>query len=912
MQRSPRRVERRRSLSPRRGGGVPSAIAAAMTGEWRASGHSVGTDSSVQEELEDFTLHVHKDGYLTGCPTYELDLGPEDIFRLTGSVQADSRGLGVEIRQVYPHTKGVTHWTARVENNGTTLSQGKWSGSCSGSFRAERLIQGGARPQPEPEPQAEYSRASPTQSSVSEWNEKREQVLWELAKSEDKYSEDLQTLMVYRAELKKQLPRADLDSLFHGIDDIAALNFKFNNDLNDALGECHDANEALAVRHGGICSLFLDLVPKMTCYQGYVEALSNSDTLKIVARPEVSDTVARVAARRKTQTFDVLRMAPVRRLESYKACFARLLQFTARRAPEYVDLNEINHALHVAIVRDISPRNPGSTDLQEVRRAQRDRAERSARGASVSYNDEPTVGGGGSTLDRITRQRQKERDLHRQAQQRLAAESRVQRRQQLELQRVVDEVVGMGYDRDLVEKVQLVEKHASPIPLIHAVMSESPKHRQAPAPRFIGIANPSNYGFVNATIQCLRHTPHLVANLMELAVPAGDNGSAATLIGAFVALLKRMDRDYGTGVPENSPARHDFLQACSRLLPAQAGEETHDWFWSWEDDDGSFYEYDARSAEVIERAYQLKHDDVLLKLAPRGRPAEYRIENLLGKRDGRCFQVNTATGMARLVKRRERRFTAEPTRMVETDWRQQQQQDAGEFLHLLLDQFSMDKGSDGSAILGRMLTKPRESVSRSVADALTERLNRAVRLQRTEEENELLKQFADEQWGSSADTTRRTAIGKFFQGQTLQLKKCLNCQQYSPCTADPFIIDQLNLHSMVTGTRASLEQLLQNVSDPQRPADYRCDLCQEIGSTNILSALVRLPRIYIVWLNRDNTTALGSESRVATSIDFPDEMNLAGTGAHCGLILSLAATRTSGPIRIQGSSASLSFQTIGY
>ena len=43
-------------------------------------------------------------------------------------VQADSRGLHIEMRQVYPHTKGVTNWTARVENDGTTLSRGKWSG----------------------------------------------------------------------------------------------------------------------------------------------------------------------------------------------------------------------------------------------------------------------------------------------------------------------------------------------------------------------------------------------------------------------------------------------------------------------------------------------------------------------------------------------------------------------------------------------------------------------------------------------------------------------------------------------------------------------------------------------------------------------------------------------------------------
>ena len=128
------------------------------------------------------------------------------------------------------------------------------------------------------------------------------------------------------------------------------------------------------------------------------------------------------------------------------------------------------------------------------------------------------------------------------------------------------------------------------------------------------------------------------------------------------------------------------------------------------------------------------------------------------------------------------------------------------------------------------------------------------------------------------DSARRTAIGKFFQGQSLQLKKCLKCGRYSPCTADPFLIDQLPLQPVARRTRASLEQLLEDASAPARPLDYRCDHCREVGSTNIMSALVRLPRIYIVQLNRAHRTALGAETRVATSIDFPDELNLAGTG----------------------------------
>ena len=157
-----------------------------------------------------------------------------------------------------------------------------------------------------------------------------------------------------------------------------------------------------------------------------------------------------------------------------------------------------------------------------------------------------------------------------------------------------------------------------------------------------------------------------------------------------------------------------MLRTHRVFLCLSAGEETQDWFWCWEDDDGSFREYDESTAEVIERAYQLKRGDVLLSLPMRGGTGKYRIENLQGAGDGLRWQVNTATEMERLVERRQRTVTGEPTRIVETDWRQQKQQDAGEFLHLLLGQFSTDKNSDGSAILGRMLTRPPERDRKSV------------------------------------------------------------------------------------------------------------------------------------------------------------------------------------------------------
>jgi ubiquitin C-terminal hydrolase len=262
------------------------------------------------------------------------------------------------------------------------------------------------------------------------------------------------------------------------------------------------------------------------------------------------------------------------------------------------------------------------------------------------------------------------------------------------------------------------------------------------------------------------------------------------------------------------------------------------------------------------------------------RPAEYTIENLQGRGDGVRWQTNAATRVERVVERRARRVSAPPSRIVEVDWRQQRQQDAGEFLHLLLDQFAVDTRSDGSAVLGRTLTKPQMAINRGVTDTLVKRLTTAARQKRTVEENAMLKEFADEQWDSTGNAARRTAIGKFFQGQTLQLKKCHHCGEYSPCTADPFLIEQLHLKPLAERPRGSLEELLEAASAPELPKDYRCHGCRKLGTTAIMTGLVRLPRVFVVRLDRAHRTSFGAESRISTPIDYPDHLNLAGTGTY--------------------------------
>jgi hypothetical protein len=962
---SPEKARRpARSASPR-GGVVTPVLAGAMSGEWRALGYSDGTDTKrkgLQEELEEFTLDVRPDGYVSGYPTYELD-NPADVFNLSGTVKNDSRGqLRLQMQQIYSTTNNVTKWSAKVGSDGTTLHGGEWSGSCAGTFKAERVTtpspapaprsarpvyrapqpepepEPQPQPQPEPEPEPQFA-PSPSTARRQKMAEEREKTLWELAKSEDQYGKELELLKAYRRELKKMVPRADSSSLFQALDEIAALHASFDHELNETLGSYHDGNAALAERYGGICSVLINMIPQMKCYKGYVESLTASASKKLLAQARVVDTIAKVATANPGQPgFDVLRMKPARRLESYKACFRKLLEHTSHSAPEYKNLCDINDSLDTLLTWEISPKKPArkkkptagpgagddrpgftrtatagpeeaekvrqAHELKERRQAQRERAEaadRAANGAPPSYNPEPTAGvrgGGGATnLDGITAARERERALIHRAQQVVADEARVQRQQELELKLVVEEVVKWGYDRELVEKVQIKEQHSSPIELSRAVESESPKVPQAKLPRFVGIANPSSYCFANATIQCLRHTPRLIEDLTEITSPTrggGGSGRGArppvpppeSLIEAFVLLLERMDRNYGGhGVEDHDRARQEFMQLCAELLPSQPGADTDDWYWYWGDDEGGFSEYDADTAEVIERAYQLGHQSVTVTIESRrggqySRPAEYTIENLQGRGDGVRWQTNAATRVERVVERRARSVSAPPSRIVEVDWRQQRQQDAGEFLHLLLDQFAVDTRSDGSAVLGRTLTKPQMAINRGVTDTLVKRLTTAARQKRTVEENAMLKEFADEQWDSTGNAARRTAIGKFFQGQTLQLKKCHHCGEYSPCTADPFLIEQLHLKPLAERPRGSLEELLEAASAPELPKDYRCHGCRKLGTTAIMTGLVRLPRVFVVRLDRAHRTSFGAESRISTPIDYPDHLNLAGTGAH--------------------------------
>ena len=245
-------------------------------------------------------------------------------------------------------------------------------------------------------------------------------------------------------------------------------------------------------------------------------------------------------------------------------------------------------------------------------------------------------------------------------------------------QALIDELRGSTASADFVPSPSTDESLSSKM-LSHGDAA-------AAAPSFSSLPNPSNYCFLNATTQCLRHTPHLAPNICAAApyvtrapfpsshtlpfalartlaqsvhltlsgtarLPAIVTGrsdpttrkpGAAPLLAGFAALLRRMDGGGGSGgqITAADPKRQAFIAACSSGLPPDIG------------------------------------------------------------------------GAA----------------LVQTTARHQAQQDAGEFLHHLLDQFSLEKDEQGELALRRESTHPRTPVGSAglPVDSFEERLDDAL------------------------------------------------------------------------------------------------------------------------------------------------------------------------------------------
>eukprot|EP01046_Picozoa_sp_COSAG06_P011722 COSAG06_NODE_673_length_13189_cov_211.299312_3_plen_763_part_00 len=158
-----------------------------------------------------------------------------------------------------------------------------------------------------------------------------------------------------------------------------------------------------------------------------------------------------------------------------------------------------------------------------------------------------------------------------------------------------EDAVAMGFAPDLVASVQaegqfdavdaLVER------LAELTRGEEPEPEREEdfdgysgagptslALNWAGLPNPSNYCFLNATVQCLRHTPGF-ANALSSAV--GEKGGSkwrgkpASLLEGFVLLLRRMEDTDGTRGRVHSKSREweDFIAQCKEQLPSEPDED---------------------------------------------------------------------------------------------------------------------------------------------------------------------------------------------------------------------------------------------------------------------------------------------------------------------------------------------------
>eukprot|EP01051_Picozoa_sp_SAG22_P012785 SAG22_NODE_1362_length_4618_cov_3.277495_4_plen_327_part_00 len=92
----------------------------------------------------------------------------------------------------------------------------------------------------------------------------------------------------------------------------------------------------------------------------------------------------------------------------------------------------------------------------------------------------------------------------------------------------------------------------------------SPSAAAAQSATTVGLPNYSNYCFMNATVQCLRHTPRL-AQAVCVAVPAAGSLAPENCLQAFANLLLSMQRSFSAdGVVADW---RGFVAACADQLP---------------------------------------------------------------------------------------------------------------------------------------------------------------------------------------------------------------------------------------------------------------------------------------------------------------------------------------------------------
>ena len=180
----------------------------------------------------------------------------------------------------------------------------------------------------------------------------------------------------------------------------------------------------------------------------------------------------------------------------------------------------------------------------------------------------------------------------------LSLETQAEDDRQRELRRRIaaEDAVAMGFDSELVASVQAQGKYDTVDGLVEK-LAELTKDQIEPEPaaeddyaddaavydsacaldlKLAGLPNPSNYCFLNATVQCLRHTPGFASMLSSaLGDEAGSKfrGRPATLLEAFVLLLRRMEDGQQRPVLAKSREWEDFIAQCKEQLPSEPDED---------------------------------------------------------------------------------------------------------------------------------------------------------------------------------------------------------------------------------------------------------------------------------------------------------------------------------------------------
>lgn len=135
-------------------------------------------------------------------------------------------------------------------------------------------------------------------------------------------------------------------------------------------------------------------------------------------------------------------------------------------------------------------------------------------------------------------------------------------------------------------------------------------------------------------------------------------------------------------------------------------------------------------------------------------------------------------------------------------------------------------------------------------------------------------EFACLRWKSNQSSPRRTHLGALMQGQHIVAKLCTKCGLCEAVSADPFVAEEVHLSE--DDPNPSLHDLLTAKCRLQQLPDYKCDKCKEVGTTRRRECLFRLPQIYVVHLNRvAHDRVRHEERRVGSSVDFPDEIDIA-------------------------------------